>query len=333
MNGRKKDWFAALSLILGILLLCGILVITVSSLKTTGAGYTSLKGADLSRELESELAYDDHMFASIGFGILILPYETGKEARLASFLFSSVREIELRILACGLLYSMMVSAVLQYFAAVRIRRHFPGVLIVSLAPFAVFAAAVLIAQRAFGLPAVFPDGHECFLLAVGLLSVTAGNCALSAVLSAVRLRKLAAILAVPAVLFLFIVGMNLECGLYTSPTLESFAYFNETHADALADDYAGECYYDEEKNAIILDGAEYPPETVDNPRYLTGWKRLCAFLFELADAYAGNGLLLAGSVVGAIPLRTAAVYLLKAAAWIALACGFRKRRRNPDRAD
>lgn len=331
MKEQKKDRFEKISFISGILLLCVILIITISSLRTTGQCYTSLKNADLSQETESLLYYDDHMFAQIGFGISIIPSETGNEARLSSFLSSSVQEIYIRIISCGLLYSMMVSVALQYFIYSRyhseIKKYFHGILIASVAPFAVFAAAVLISQSIFGLPAIFPEGRIWFLTAVCLLSIPAGNFVLSAVLSAVRHRKIAAVIALPVVLFLFIVSMNLECNLYTSPTVDSFKYFNETHAYALEDDYDGEFYYDKEKNVVILDGEEFPPEAFDNPNYYTGWKRLCASLFELVDAYSGNGLLLTESIVDyPIPVWTIMLYIIKAALWIALSSHFMKRR-------
>lgn len=335
MKDQKTDRFGILSLIAGIALLCVILAVTVSSLKATGQRYSNLESTDLSRETESMLYYDDRMFAQIGFGISIIPDEPGNEARLSSFLSSSVHAIDMRIIGCGLLYSMMVSVVLQYFIYSRyhdgIKKYFRGILIASAAPFAAFAAAVLISKGAFGLPFIFPEGREWFLIIAGLLSSAAGSCVLGAVLSVLRRRKTAAVLSVPVVLFLFIAGMNLECRLYTSPTVDSFEYFNETHAYALADDYEGECYYDAEKNAVILDGAEYPPQTVDNPLYFTGWKRICAFLFELADAYSGNGLPLTDAVIEDtdIPLWVPAAYAVKAVMWIALSFLFLKRRRVP----
>lgn len=332
MKERKKDLFQALSLILGILLLCVIILITVISMKPTGQRYADLKETDISQGMESTISYSDHMFASIGFGISIIPDEAGGDARLASFLLSSVAAIELRIILCGLLYSMMVSVVLQYFIYGRYhsvrKTYFYGILISSVAPFAVFTVSVIISQIALGLPTVFPGGRESFLIALGLLSVIAGSFALNAVLYAVKHKKLAAVLLVPAVLFLYVVSMNLEFPLYTNPTVESFEYFNETHPAELEDDYEGECYYDEGKNVIILDGVEYPPQTVRNPNYYTGWKRPLAFLFELLYAFSGNGLLLAeSSGLGIyIGFWTALAYVMKSAVWIVLSSHFVKRR-------
>lgn len=332
MNERKKDRRGLLSLILGLLLLCGLLTVTVTSLKTTGECYAELKNADLSQEIEAAVYYEDHIYASIGFGISLLPEEAGNEARLSEFLSSSIRAIGIRIIACGLLYSMMVSAVLQFFLYSRFqddrRKYFLASVIAGVAPFAAFAAAVWIAQGAYGLPVVFPDGHGWLLLAVGLASVIAGGCVIGAVLSAARRKRLTAALAVPVVFILFIIGMNLEMHLFTSPTESSFAYFYEAHGEALEEDYDGEVYYDGEKNAIILNGAEYPAETVDNPEYYSGLKRAGAFLPELACAYSGNGLLLIETAMDAVrlPLWAAIAYVLKSAAWTALAFGFIRRR-------
>lgn len=338
MKEQKRNWIGNLSLILGLLVLCGILIITVVSMKTTGQCYTSLKDADLTQGIESTLYYYDHMLAQIGFGISIIPNEIGNEARLSSFLSSSIRAIDMRIIVCGLVYSMMVSVVLQYFLYSRYhnkrKKYSLGIVITSIASFAAFLITVLVSKRVFGIPYIFPNGHEWLFIIVGLLSVIAGNCALSAILSVVRHKKLAAVLAVPVVLCLFIVSMNLETHIYMSPTVESFDYLYETHADALEEDYDGEAYYDEEKNVLVLDGEEYPPETIDNPEYYTGWKRTGTFLFELADAYSGNGLLLTEAIIESLtpndgftmPFWVAMAYILKAGMWIAISFWLIKRR-------
>lgn len=336
MKEKKKNLYGILSLTAGLLLFFGILVITIFSLKTTGDCYTNLKNADLSQETESSLYYNDHLFASIGFGINILPNEAGNEARLSSFLSSSIREIDIRILNCCLLYSMMISVVLQYFLYSRYqsnrKKYFFAVCIAGIAPFAFFAAAVFCTQRAFGMPVVFPGSRERFLIAIGLLSVTAGNFVVGSVISAVRCKKLTAVLAVPVVFCLFIAGMNFEMHLYADSTVDSFAYFYDAHPEVKEDDFDGDLYYDEEKNVIFFNGAEYPPKSVDNPEYYTGLKRPGAFLFELADAYSGNGLLLTESITGenSIPLWAAAAYILKSAAWIALSFCLLRRHRTQD---
>lgn len=335
MKEQKKDRLESISLISGILILCVILSFTVSAVKTAGQCYEGLKNTDLSRGTDSLLYYDDHLYGQLGFGITLMPNEPGGGERLASFLASSVREIDMWIISCGLLYSTVVSTVLQYFVYSRYhsdkKRHFIGVLTASAAPAAVYAAVVLISQKVFGLPAVFSDGRELLLIAAGLLSIMAGNCALGAVLSASRRKKLTAVLAVPAVMLLFIVSMNMECHLYTSPTEDSFDYFYEEHSGELPDDGESGFYYDKDKNVICLYGEEYPPETVVNPEYYTGWKRACAFLFELVDAYSGNGLMFTEKIIkdssAFISLRTAAAYIVKAAVWIVFLSFLPKRRR------
>lgn len=335
MKKRKKDLFQSLSLILGILLTCGILFCTVSSMSTTGRCYAELKNADLSQEFEGTLYYSDRLYTSIGYGISVIPGEAGNEARLASFLSSSLLAINTRILSCGLLYSMMICVVLQYFLFARFqnerKKRFLGVAISSVAPYAVFTAAVLISEALFGLPILLPEGRVWLLIGLGLLSTAAGAFVLNAVLSAIRRKKLAAVLAIPAALILLIVSMNLESHLFLSPTEPSFDYFYLTHADALEEDYEGTCYYDESRDAILLDGVEYPPEYVENPRYYRGWKRACAGLFELVFAHSGTMLPIIEQITEfSLPLWAQTAYAVKAAAWIVLSVSLTKRRRMPE---
>lgn len=88
-------------------------------------------------------------------------------------------------------------------------------------------------------------------------------------------------------------------------------------------------YYDEGKNAVILNGTEYPPEIVGNPEHYTGVVRAGAFLFELINAYSGNGLLMTDSIIdGPVPIWAEIAYAVKAVMWCFLSSRFIKRRRT-----
>ncbi len=49
-------------------------------------------------------------------------------------------------------------------------------------------------------------------------------------------------------------------------------------------------YYDENKNAVIVDGREYAPQLIDNADAYHGLQRAGAYVFELLNPYSGNSL-------------------------------------------
>ena len=197
-----------------------------------------------------------------------------------------------------------------------------------MAPFVLYVITVLISQLVFGLPPMVLDGHAVLLTAIGLLSVAAGNCTLAALLTTKRGRKMIAVLAVPVVFALFIVGMNLAYHLYASSTIESFDYISTIDDRAQDEDFDGEYYYDAEKNVMVLEGTEYEPETIANPEHFTGWKQAGSYVFELLDPYAGNELCMVETIMDdtQIPLWVMIAYIVKAVMWGAISFGFMKRR-------
>ena len=78
--------------------------------------------------------------------------------------------------------------------------------------------------------------------------------------------------------------------------------------------------YDEEKNAVVGNGQEYPPEIVPNPEHTVGAKRAAGLGFTVINPYSGNSLeLLRQELYVRIPLWAVLLHLVKSVFWIGLA--------------
>ena len=119
---------------------------------------------------------------------------------------------------------------------------------------------------------------------------------------------------IPVVFVLFILGMYLEHGMYSSKTIESFDYVYSMDIRILE-----EGYYDSEKNVIVFEDKEYPPEQAENPERYTGIKYLGASLFEILYPYSGNGLYMAEQAMEhEISFFVYVLYAVKGMIWIVL---------------
>ena len=335
MSENKKRIVGGLFLAAGILLFAAILLMSFLAAKSLQADYLALKNHDVSEDAVLTIGYDDRIYASIGAGIEIDSRDSRPGDRLSEFIASSLRSIDNRILSCGILYTMMTAAVLAYPLCRRFgqnkKRHVLSAALSVFILYAVFFAAVAVTHAAFRVPFRFPAGKELLLTAVSLLAVAGGSCFLAWLLRTVRRQILVSVVAVPVVFGLFLFGATSEGRLYCAPTVDSFDFLTEIDEHVLDEDYTGDVYYDEEKNVVVLNGTEYPPEQADNPDYLKGFERAGAYAFELLDPYGGNSLFLtheqyanegAGLVISPVLLL---LYALKALAWVLLPLFLRKK--------
>ena len=154
------------------------------------------------------------------------------------------------------------------------------------------------------------------MLAPSLLSVTGGSCALGLMLRRIKYKKIAAVLAIPLVFVLFLVGTGIEAGLYSPKTVSSFSYVTELVGEENLGDYR----YDDEKDAVVGNGQEFPPEIVPNPEHSVGAERAAGLAFTVINPYAGNGLeLLRQALYAEIPLWAVLLPIVKSVFWIGLA--------------
>ena len=154
------------------------------------------------------------------------------------------------------------------------------------------------------------------MLVLSLLSVMGGSCALGLMLRKIKYKKTAAVLAIPLVLVLFLVGTGIEAGFYSPKTVSSFSYVVEL----VGEENMGGYYYDEEKNAVVGNGQEYPPEIVPNPEHTVGAKRAAGLAFTAINPYSWNGLeLLRQELYAMIPLWAVLLHIVKSVFWNGLA--------------
>ena len=330
-SGHKKARkIIALALLLGgLLFLLAAAALTFSAIGRLSENYRQCAEADFSEDFSGAVVYDDHLYAQLAYGIEILSAETDKTQRMEAFLAGSLSRIYERIFSAGVIYVMFVSAAGALFLYTRWgrspKKHTAASLLYPLLVFLLFLAAVYGAAGFRHIPFPALSREAVVTLAVSVVCVTGGMCALGVLLRRIRYKTAAAVAAVPLVFALFMAGTILEGQLFAAPYVDSFDYVTET-ADEAALEAA---YYDDEKNVLVMDGREYPPEQQPNPDRLTGVKQAGAVVFEALDPFSGSS---AGLVrqfdERELPAWVLALYALKAVAWLA-ACALIPRRHRP----
>ncbi|MBQ6067231.1 MAG: hypothetical protein IJK89_10475 [Clostridia bacterium] len=321
----------------GLILLCGGLALliamsamTVSAIGRLADDYRKFAEADLTEDFSAALLYDDRVYAQMAYGIEILSADPEKAEQLEAFLDTAPAMIYDRILAVGVLYAMLASAAGALFLYHRwgknAKKHTAAILLYPLLLYAVFFAAVFAASAVHQIPFPALPGKAVAFLALCLACVIAGECALGLLLRVIKFKIVVGLAAVPLAIALFIFGTGLEGRLFCAPYTESFSYVAET----VPEDYTGEFYYDEQKNVVILDGREYPPQQAPNEDCLTGAKKAGAIAFEALVPVSGNGIeLIREEAELEIPVWALCLYALKALCWIA-ACALIPAKRKED---
>lgn len=315
--------FAIILFVFGIAAFVMILVCSYFANRAVCADYKQIKEADLTQEYTGTIQYNDQLYVQVGYGIIIDPADSHKEEQLSEFISSRMYKIDQRIFAGGCIYIMMISAVLAFPLYQKFRKsrfkHILAVCLLGIGLFILYVAAIAAFRLAFHVPLYRPHFREMMIILSGLLSTLGGSCALAMLLRGFRFRKIAAILAIPLVYFLFLFSSLAEAGLYSEPQEDSFAYVAEID-ERLQDENFDGAYYDPDKNMLIIEDKAYPPEQIDNPVFLRGIKRYGAFAYEVLNPYSGTSLpLIELEIEKDISLPIYGGYAAKAVIWIVLA--------------
>lgn len=318
-------------------MITAVMICTFLAVKNLNEGYTAIKNHDITEDGSYSIVYDDHIYASLGFGIEIDHRESGNAELIEGFLSSCLQKTDKRIVSCFILYTMMIVTVLAYpiyrkYGQSKTKHVISTALSVLLlfALFCIAAATMFSAQR---IPIYSPTGHEMTLIISSLLGVIGGSCLLALLLRTAKPKIIISLAAIPAVLALFLFGTTIEARLYCPPTVDSFEYLQKTDAQVFDEDYDGEAYYDEEKNVMVIDGKEHEPKQVDNPEYLQGAASAGAYAYELLDPYLGNSLYLVNEIYAGegteIKISTfiMILYAIKASALVVLPLCIKKKQK------
>ena len=321
---KKKDLFRYVTLVAFLAFLAVLTVFSIPAVRKLAECYQEIKNGDLVKGFIGNIYYDDGLYVALGSGIEIVANEPNAGQRLKDFLNASLLSIDKSILACGLFYTMIAVSFLLYnlFSNKEESRkkQILKTAITTVLVFAFYLGMILIAHFIFHVPFCVPGVKELLAIITGLMSIIAGSCAAGLLIKAVPFKRIISVILIPVIILLFILSAGFEARLFMPSKIDSFDYVYEMKEEILDENYEGEVYYDDNKNVLVVEGMEYPPESADNPDSLRGVSRIGAFLFEAVDPYSGTGLFLAETAaeIDSNPLISAG-YLLKAAVWIALA--------------
>lgn len=322
---RINSVFAKLSFLAGVLCFCLVLYSAYRADRSLGEDCQRMKNADLSERFTDTVSYDDGLYAVIGFGVDLTPDMTEREQILSSWLNSSLAKINGRILSAGCVYTLGIGVLIAYglydFFGKKTHQHVFSIVVSLAGVYLLYVLSIVLFHTFSKVPFILPEAASIAFIAVGILSIIGGYCAVGLILRKIRFRKTAAVLMVPLVAALFLFGMVREYGLYNDAKLPSFDYLAEIDSTVFDEGYDGELYYDDEKGVIIWEGKEYAAEWIDNPEHYTGVKRAGALFLETADPFSGNSLsLIHDDEEVQVPLTVSLLYVLKAALWILLPC-------------
>ncbi len=314
-------------LCLGGIAMIVVLLMTFVAIQRFGTQYAAIRDNDLSQDAAMTMIYDDHLYAQIAYGIEIVSGYKNMAIERDDFLDNSLRGVDRRIISCGTLYTMMIVTVLSYFLYRTYkndaRKHVLSVVLVIIEVFAVYVLVAWLAYLLSGMPFHFEGSLLRF--GISLLSIIGGSCALAVLYRFFPFRKILAFAAIPLVFVLFIFGFILEHGLYCDPVIDSFDYVADLDPRILEEDFAGQVYYDEEKNVMVVEDKEYEAQQLPNDEYYSGLPRIGAYVYELLDPYAGNSLYFLEDADGSkAPLAVCFLYLLKSLGWIVAALLLKK---------
>ena len=324
MNGetnqkQKTGICAKLALACAAIGLVLVLAMTFLAVREAGGAYRALRDADLESGFRGTLSYNDRLYAQLGYGIEIGKDDADKDAQRSVFLEETLRHIDARICAAGLIYTMMIAVVLALYLTARCgarpRKHLLAIALATVAIYLVFLAAAAGLFALYGARFYLPHGLSLGLLGVGLASIIGGCCALGLVLRSVRYPAIAAVVAVPLAAILIISGMLIEAGLYAVPTLDTFDYVYALYPPEETD----EMYYDDAQNVMVVGDETCPPEPAPNQTRYTGVAAVAGAVYEAVNPFSGNSLETVRQFEDeTIPGWVLPLYLLKAALWAVL---------------
>ena len=314
---RLNDLFTGLLVIAAVLFFCLLLFRSYNAAKEMGGQYHILKNADLSRPVSETIYYSDKLYAELGFGVSVTPDTPDRQEFFDNWLLTSVTALDSRLLGVGCVYPLVLGTLSAYplyrFFGKERGRHILAIAVSTIAFYLLYLLFIRIIHAVNGLPFYFP-ARFLLLAGVSVLSLAGGFCALGALLRSVRYKKIAALLVFPLIAVLFLTGFVTEYGLYSPSHIDSFDYLAEVDNTILE-----EGVYDPERNAVIYNGAEYPPQQSENPDHFTGASRILAVLYETVNPFSGNQLAMGESTGDlTVPSAALAAYSVKALLWILL---------------
>ena len=322
MNKKKSyvTLFSILMILLAVVVFGYVLYRTYEAVHSLGATYQQLLHADLNNGIKAVLNYDDGINASLGFGAEILSTDANKELLLQSFLSESLTKIDRFLLSSGLVYLMMVHALLAFPLYLRFGDSRKGhALSVVLSAFILFGIYVGVVYAGHGISHMPFNLSSVFSSLLGVCCIAAGGCALGFLLAVLTVKVIPALVAVPLIYALFLFGSVIEAKLYSPEKVDSFDYVYQQHPEILQEGYSGEVYYDEEKNVMVIDGEEFAPELSKNPEHLSRIGRVGGIAYEVINPYSGVSLaLMENSTEMSVPFIAKILYLIKAFFWMVL---------------
>ncbi len=320
--GRKKR-LSKTGKILGIFALVIMIIAGVkncAAVKRMSTDYHTITESEYRSGDSAVLVYDDGLYAQLMMGIDLDDTVTDMRLAVDVFARNAVQKMADRAYAAGVLYVMIASSAAALFIYELNKekpvRHVLLIISATVGMYILFDAVVKGTAAVYKVPFPLPSVPAVKMLALSLLSVIGGGCALGLVLRKIKYKKIAAVAAIPLIFMLFLLGAGVEAGLYNPKTMPSFDYVVEIVGEENLDKY----YYDEEKNAIVGNGEEYPPEIVPNPEYTIGAKRMAGLFLTAIYPYAGNSIeLLRQELDVDIPLWAVLLHTAKSIFWIGLA--------------
>lgn len=304
-----------------------IIFLTARACRELGDTYGILKSRELAAEDISYIYYDDNMYAVLAYG------NNDPDMKMADYLENSLRNIDERIMAAGLLYVAVISAMLVYpvyFFCSKNRIISTGLLTVAVC-YLLFVLFVIAFMTWGKVPFYFPKGSSLFLSVIGLISLFGGYSALCMLIHVFKFKKFVAFFAFIAVFVVYLMSCLVDSRLYCDPYNYNFNFLLDIDATILDEDYEGDLFIDNETMIAHLNGQEYPAERYENEEYFRGASRVAAVGEELINPYSAVGIdMMIRECDADLPLGYAIMYIVKALLWIFVPLFVTKKEKTED---
>ena len=321
MKRKQRNIGGFVSLAAAILMMAFICYSSFTATKKLALTYNQFKDLPLTEDTDVSLGYNDGMYACVLYGENIIANQPNTKDHLDTFLNNTLKKLDERIFAAGPVYTFMVSFHLVYYLYTicndNASYYVLYALFFTIMIFVFYIVTCVVLHTINGLSFHIPDTQGLLIIFTSLLAVIAGNCAAGLLIRKVKWKKSLSVILIPMAFIMFLFSAQLEIRFLAPSSIQSFDYVVELKPDILDDDYEGEAYYDEQKNALIVNGKEYPPEMVENPDSISGIYKATAILYEAADPYSGIFLYISQLEMGQkISLLIVAAYIIKSLIWI-----------------
>ena len=310
---KKNKFFCYIMIVFAVICSGIIIFLTARACHELGDTYGILKSRELVAEDISLISYDDNMYAVLAYG------NNDPDMKMADYLENSLRNIDERIMAAGLLYVAVISAMLVYpvyFFSNKKRIISTGLLTVA-ACYLLFVLFVITFMVFNKVPFYFPTGSSFLLSLIGLISLFGGYSALSTLIRVFKFKKVVAVSAFIVVFTIYLMCCLVEGGLYCDPYQYDFNFLLDIDSTILDEDYEGDLFIDNETMIAHLNGQEYPAERYENAEYFRGAARVMAVGEELINPYSAVSIdMVIREYDVELPLGYAIMYIVKALLWI-----------------